>query len=185
MMIKLRTLVCSGAAVALLVGASPAVASAAGDAKSACRADIRRDYNASTDNMTASERGGDRFVVSGTAERRGETSYFTCRTEDGRVRSVNVPGMSREAGGGDGGKTVAAVGIAVGLAAIIAAATSKKKSHEYDRYDDYDQNNYYGDQYRDGYRPASGVICYRRQRACYNSYNNIYLSRWTQHEFGY
>jgi len=192
MTIRYRILTSAGAAAALLLAASPAVANPASDAKGACRNELRRDYNASTDNVTASDRGGDRFSVGGTAERRGEARYFTCRTDGGRVSSLNVPGMNRESGGGnDAGKVAAGVGIAVGLAAIIAAATSKRKSHEYDRYENNQNNsgswdNYYVNQSNDdSYQPASGVICYRRQRACYNSYDNNYHSRWSQREFGY
>jgi hypothetical protein len=183
-----RNLTGMGAALSLLAIPVPAMASPAGDAKNACSSNVRRDYNAGTNSVTVSERGYDRFVVSGVAERRGEYRSFNCRTESGRVQSLYVAGMSRETGssGNDTGKAVAAVGVAVALAAIIAAASSKKKSHEYDRYDDYRDDNYYRPANTgDSYRPASGVICYRRQRACYNAYNERYLASWTQHEFRY
>lgn len=182
-----RYLVGLGATVALTAAPVPAAANPASAAKSACGSQVRRDYNAGTSSVTASERGDDRFVVNGTAERRGEYRNFTCRTDGGRVQSLFVTGMSRETGNSnDTGKAVAAVGIAVGLAAIIAAASSKKKSHEYDRYDDYRDDNYYRPTNTgDSYRPASGVICYRRQRACYNAYNERYLASWTQYEFRY
>ncbi len=182
-----RSLAGMGAALSLLAVPIPALASPASDAKNACSAELRRDYNAGTDSVTVSERGYDRFVVNGSAERRGDYRDFNCRTENGRVQSLYVSGMSRESGSSNNtGKAVAAVGVAVALAAIIAAASSKKKSHEYDRYDEDRNNDYYRpSDSGDSYRPAGGVICYRRQRACYNRYNDEYLSGWTQHEFRY
>jgi len=182
-----RTLIGMGAAFSVLAVPIPAMASPASDARSACTSDLRRDYNAGTENVTVSERGSDRFVVTGTAVRRGDYRNFNCRTQGGRVQSLFAGGLSRETGSSnDSGNAIAAVGVAVALAAIIAAASSKNKSHEYDRYDEDRNNSYYRpSDAGDSYRPASGVICYRRQRACYNSYNDDYLSSWTRHEFRY
>ncbi len=172
------------ALVATGMPAAPARADYRQDAaRSACSDRIRSQYDASTRNVSASERGYDRFSVTGEARRGSETASFTCRTDRGSVQSVSVGSWRR--GGSDAGKTAAAVGIAVGLAAIIAAASSKRRNDDYDRYGrrDYDRgdNGYYNN---DSYSPTGGIICYRAQRSCFDDYHN-YNARWTQREFDY
>lgn len=180
-------------ATALAVAGMPAAPawadSASNNARSSCNDRIRREYNASTSGVSASERGYERYSVTGEARRNGEAASFTCRTDRGSVQSLNVGSWRKSSGGGG---AVAAVGIAVGLAAIIAAASSKKRNNEqYDRYgrQDYDRgsssdygNNGYSDS--DSFSPGGGVTCYRIQRACFDNYNN-YSPRWTQREFSY
>lgn len=155
----------------------------ANDAKSLCSDRIRRDYSASTRSVSTSWRGSDRYSVTGEARRNGETANFTCRTDRRLVQSLTVGSWRRSSS--NNGEAVAAVGIAVGLAAIIAAASSKKRNDQYDRYGrrEFDRSNYryYGN---DGYSPTTGIICHRAQRACYDDYDN-YNARWTQREFGY
>jgi hypothetical protein len=149
-------------------------------AESQCRDALRSRYGVSnTRNVTTSDRGNDRYQVNGNADRGSETTSFNCRVENGGVRNVNVGSWSKKSSGG--GDAVAAVGIAVALGALIAAASSKKKSHEYDQYPDGYQNNNYGG---DSYSPAGGITCYRQQRACFDNYNN-YNAGWTSREFGY
>jgi hypothetical protein len=183
------------ALVAAGMPAAPARADArSNNAKDACNYRVRSEYGASTRNVSASERGYDRYSVSGQAQRDGETASFTCQTDGGSVRSLNVGSWKRGGGGGD---AVAAVGIAVGLAAIIAAASSKKKNDNYDRYgqqDYYRNNNGYYNNYNnynrnpqynsDVFSPSGGIVCYRAQRACFDKHNN-YNVRWTQREFDY
>jgi hypothetical protein len=174
------------ALAATALPAAPALADSGSNyAKSSCSDRVRRDYSASTHNVSISERGYDRYNVTGEARRNGEAANFTCRTDRGSVQSLSV-GNWRRGSSNNTGNAVAAVGLAVGLAAIIAAASSKKKQNEqYDRYgrQDYDRNNN-GYSENDSYSAGSGVTCYRAQRACFDNYDN-YNPRWTQREFSY
>jgi hypothetical protein len=191
------------ALVATALPAAPALADTrSNNAKEACNYRVRNDYSASTRNVSASERGYDRYSVSGQAQRNGETASFTCQTDGGSVQSLSI-GSWKRGGGGGGGDAVAAVGIAVGLAAIIAAASSKKKNDNYDRYgqqdyyrnnsnqynsnDNYNSYNNYNrnPQYNsDVFSPSGGIVCYRAQRACFDKHNNYDVRR-TQREFNY
>jgi hypothetical protein len=185
--------------------AAPAFAQySARSAESMCRDTARREYGTSSlHGITTSDRGRDRYTVTGHAQRSNETAYFTCKVENGRVRDFNRGNWNRQSSGGgsNAGGAVAAVGAAVLLGAVIAAATSKKKSHEYDRYDD-NYNNNYNDNYNNNYAynnnrpyddnryrgerysPVKGITCYRQQRACFE-YDQNYSANWTSHEFGY
>lgn len=176
--------------------AAPALAqSSARSAETMCKAAAQREYGTSSlHGLTTSDRGRDRYTVTGNAQRSNERAYFTCKVENGYVRDFNRGNWSRSsAGNNDAGTAVAAVGAAVLLGAVIAAATSKKKSHEYDRYDDnynnaypyqnnapYDDNRYRGERYS----PVKGITCYRQQRTCFE-YDQNYSANWTSHEFGY
>lgn len=174
---------------ALVTTAMPAAPAFAGPredyARSTCSDRVRGQYDADARDMSVSENGYDRFVVSGEARRGNETASFTCRTDRGYVQSLSLGGW-RRGGGNDTGKTVAAVGLAVGLAAIIAAASSKRRNDQHDRYGrpDYDRRDdgYYNN--NDSYSPTGGIVCYRAQRACYDDYHN-YSTRWSQREFDY
>jgi hypothetical protein len=149
-------------------------------AESQCRDQLRQRYDVSnTHNVTTSDRGNGRYQVNGDANRNRETASFSCRVENGTVRNLNVGRWTQKSN--DGGDAVAAVGVAIALGAIIAAASSKKKSHEYDQYPDGYQGNNYGN---DSYSPARNITCYRQQRACFDNYNN-YNAGWTSREFGY
>jgi hypothetical protein len=149
-------------------------------AENQCRDQLRQRYGVSnTHNVTTSDRGNNRYQVNGNADRNRETASFNCRVENGYVRNLSVGRWSQKSNGG--GDAVAAVGVAIALGAIIAAASSKKKSHEYDQYPDGYQGNNYGS---DSYSPAGGITCYRQQRACFDNYNN-YNAGWTSREFGY
>lgn len=149
-------------------------------AESQCRDQLRQRYGVSnTHNVTSSDRGNGRYQVNGNADRNRETASFNCRVENGTVRNLNVGRWTQKSDGG--GDAVAAIGVAIALGAIIAAASSKKKSHEYDQYPDGYQGNNYGN---DSYSPAGGITCYRQQRACFDNYNN-YNAGWTSREFGY
>jgi hypothetical protein len=173
------------AAVALVVASLPVAPLSAQywsprDAENQCRDALRSRYGVSnTRNVTASDRGNGRFQVNGNADRGNQSASFNCRVENGGVRNVNLGSWSNKPSGG--GDAVAAVGVAIALGALIAAASSKKKSHEYDQYPDGYQNNNYGG---DSYSPAGGITCYRQQRACFDNYNN-YNAGWTSREFGY
>lgn len=174
------------AGIALVVASAPTVPVSAQNwsarsAENLCRDQLRSRYNASgTRNVTSSDRGNGRFQVNGNADRSGQTASFNCRVDYGNVRNLNVGKWEKRSGGG-GGDALAAVGIAVALGAIIAAASSKKKSHENDPYPDGYQDNSYGD---DSYSPSGGITCYRQQRACFDG-NNNYNAGWTSREFGY
>lgn len=172
------------AAALMLVGLPSAPAAAqisAESAKSLCRDRLRSNFNASASNVTASYRGSDRFSVTGSASRNGESGRFDCTVEYGRVADINTSDWHKSS---NGAGTAVAIGGAIALAAIIAAASSKNRSHEHDRYDrrDYDRDDRY---YDDSYSPARDVDCYRNQRACYNSWDHSYNARWSQREFGY
>jgi type II secretory pathway pseudopilin PulG len=174
------------AAAALVVATMPAVPAQAQNwsaraAESQCRDQLRRQYRVSnTHSVTTSDRGNGRFQVNGNADRDRQTANFNCRVEYGNVRNLNVGSWRNQSNNG-GGDALAAVGVAVALGAIIAAASSKKKSHEYDQYPDGYQGNDYNN---DSYSPASGITCYRQQRACFDNYNN-YNAGWTSRQFGY
>lgn len=155
-----------------------------GYAKSSCQDRVRRDYNASTHSVTISDRGHDRYTVTGEATRSGQSAHFTCRYDHGAVQSVSVDDWYRGGGSGNSGGTVAAVGAAVALAAIIAAASSKNRSHENDLYEQRDYDRSYAGREDDIFSPVNGITCYRAQRACFDTYNN-YDPRWTQREFNY
>lgn len=71
----------------------------------------------------------------------------------------------------DAGSTALAV---AALAAVGGVAYAASRSGDDDDDDDHDWNRYY--------RPASGVRCYRAQRACYD--RNGYSAYWTRREFG-
>ncbi len=149
-------------------------------AENMCKDNIRRNYGVSNfQGVTSSDRGGNRYIVNGNAERGNETAYFTCRAQYGST-SISMGNWNRKSGGSGG--AVAAVGVAIALGAIIAAASSKHKSHEYDNYDNGGNNNNYGGD--NSYSPARNVTCYRDQRACFDDRNN-YLASWTSREFGY
>ena len=178
-----------GAVLAISVAGSglPAAPAWAGPqmgyAKSSCQDRVRRDYNAGTRSVTISDRGHDRYTVTGEATRSGRSAHFTCGYDHGAVQSVSVDDWYRggsSGSSGNSGGTVAAVGAAVALAAIIAAASSKNRSHENDRY----EQRGYGSGDNDIYSPVNGITCYRAQRACFDNYNN-YDPRWTQREFNY
>ncbi|NJC07334.1 hypothetical protein GGQ62_000332 [Polymorphobacter fuscus] len=178
-----------GAAVVALLAVPPVPARAQSwsprDAEGVCKDQLRRDYGISnTRGVTSSERGNGRFQVTGHADRanqgNNQTARFDCWVERGSVRNVNLGDWEKQSGNGSG-DAVAAVGAAIVLGAIIAAATSKKKSHEHDRYPDGYQDNNYGS---DSFSPAGGITCYRQQRACFDGYNN-YNAGWTSREFGY
>lgn len=170
-----------GAAVtaALLMAAAPAAAGTASAAQNACKARLQGQFSATASNVVTSNRGSDRWEVSGTASRKGERGHFDCWVTGYNVTNIETSGWEKRKTDG----AAVAVG-AIALAAIIAAASSKRRNHEYDRneYNDGWNNNSY---YDDSYAPAGGVICYRNQRACYNEWNHSYNSRWSQREFGY
>jgi hypothetical protein len=176
------------AAVAMLAPTTPATAQFGGSggswspraAESACRDALQRQQGSNqTRAVTTSDRGNGRFQVNGYLDRSRQTAPFACSVNNGNVRNVNVGKWQDKSSGGAGG-AVAAVGIAVALGALIAAASSKNKSHEYDNYPDGypDINN------GDSYSPAGGITCYRQQRACFDG-NNNYNAGWTSREFGY
>jgi hypothetical protein len=150
-------------------------------AENQCKDQLRNRYGVSnTHGVTSSDRGNGRYQVSGNADRGNQTTYFNCRVDNGYVSNVNI-GRWNDKPHNSGGDAVAAVGVAVALGALIAAASSKKKSHEYDQYPDGYQGNNYGS---DSYSPARNITCYRQQRACFDNYNN-YNAGWTSREFGY
>jgi hypothetical protein len=167
-------------AAALLMAAAPAAAGSASAAQEACKTRLQGQFSATASNVVTSNRGSDRWDVSGTASRKGERGHFDCSVTGYDVTNIETSGWE-EKKNNDG--AAVAVG-AVALAAIIAAASSKRRNHEYDRnqYNDGWNNNQY---YDDSYSPSGGVICYRNQRACYNNWNHSYNSRWSQREFGY
>lgn len=68
----------------------------------------------------------------------------------------------------------AAAGAAIGLAlgAIIASKRRKNRQEHWDYVD-----------YNASFRPASGVVCFPAQRACYR--NNYYSADWTHRVYGY
>ena len=149
-------------------------------AENQCKDQLRQQYSVTrTHDVTTSDRGNGRYQINGNADRNKQTTSFNCRVESNNVRSLNVGRWTEKPNGG--GDAVAAIGIAIALGAIIAAASSKKKSHEYDQYPDGYQGNEYSN---DSYNPANGVTCYRQQRACFDNYNN-YNAGWTSREFGY
>jgi hypothetical protein len=158
--------------------AAPALAASAAQARDMCKARLQSQFSASGSNVVASEDGDDRWMVTGNASRSGEQGHFSCWVDNGRISNVETSDWKKKTGD----DAAVAVG-AIALAAIIAAATSKRRSHEKDRYNDdgWGQNSYYDD----SFSVARDVTCYRNQRACYNDWNHSYNMRWTQREFGY
>jgi hypothetical protein len=171
---------CSLAAAITVLAAMPAAAATSNDARAACKTRLQSQFSASASNIVASSRGTDRWEVSGTASRKGEQGHFNCWVNGYSVTNIETSDWEKKKSN-DG--AAVAVG-AVALAAIIAAASSRKRNHEYDRYGDNDSWNRNG-YYDDSYSPSGGVTCYRNQRACYNNWNHSYNSRWSQREFGY
>jgi hypothetical protein len=164
---------------ALLIAAAPAMAGTASAAQEACKTRLKGQFSATASDIVTTNRGSDRWEISGTASRKGERGHFDCWVDGYNVTNIETSGWEKKKTDG----AAVAVG-AVALAAIIAAASSKKRNHQYDRYeynDGWNNNRYYDD----SYSPSGGVICYRNQRACYNNWNHSYNSRWSQREFGY
>ncbi len=151
------------------------------DAKQMCKDAVRARGATDTTGVNVDSLGRGKYNVTGYAQRRNASAWFTCRVNNGNVRHVNIDRWQSGGGsGGSGGKTAAAViGTALVLGAIAAAASSDKRSSEYDRYDEYR----YGERPEyDQYSPAPGIVCYRWQQTCYN--NGSYAPGWTSREFG-
>lgn len=175
----MNRMMASVAATALLLAAAPAAAATAGNARDVCKARLQSQFSASASNVVTSPRGDDRWEVAGTASRKGERGHFNCSVNGYDITNIETSNWEQKK---DDGAAVA-VG-AIALAAIIAAAASRKSNHEKDRYQyNNNWNNNYG--YNNGYSPSGGVTCYRNQRACYNSWNNSYNAHWSQREFRY
>jgi hypothetical protein len=149
------------------------------DAKQMCKQAVRDRGAWDTSGVDADALGGGKYNVTGYARwSGGRSSYFTCRVNRGEVRAVNMDNQ-QGSGSGNGARTAAAViGTALVIGAIAAAASSDKRSSDYDRYDE----NRYGQRPEyDQYSPAPGIVCYRWQRTCYR--NGEYAPGWTSREF--
>lgn len=94
--------------------------------------------------------------------------------DDGRVQEINTE-ASVQCGKNSSGSGSAAAGVAIGalLLGAIAVAASK-----HDKHDDDDR-----DRHHDGhsYSPYAGVICYKRESACYE--DGRFSSYWSRKEF--
>lgn len=149
------------------------------DAKQMCKQAVRDRGASDTTGVNVDSLGGSKYNVSGYAQRRNASAWFTCRVNNGDVRRVDIDRWQSGGGSGGGSTAVAIVGTAIVLGAIAAAASSDKRSSDYDRYDEYR----YGDRPDyDQYSPAPGIICYRWQQTCYK--NGGYAPGWTSREFG-
>ncbi len=153
------------------------------DAKQMCKQAVRDRGAYDTSGVNVDSLGGSKYNVTGYAQRRGGSSWFTCRVNNGDVRRVDIDNWGGGSSGNNSGASTAAavVGTAIVIGAIAAAASSDKRHSDYDRYDEYRHGtrpNY------DQYSPAPGVVCYRWQRTCYKD-GKGYAPNWTAREFGY
>ncbi len=180
----MRRVIAASLTVSLIVAglaSTPALAQySPRDARQMCKQAVRDRGAYDTTGINVDDLGGSKYNVTGYAQGRGGSTWFTCRVNRGDVRYVNMD--NRQGGGGnDGAKTAAAiVGTAIVLGAIAAAASSDKRSSDYDRYDEY---RYGARPSYDQYSPTPGVICYRWQRTCYKD-GKGYAPNWTAREFG-
>ncbi len=182
----MRKVMTAGLAAAVMVSSLTAALPAQAqysprDAKQMCKSAVLQRGANDTTGVNVDSLGRSKYNVTGYAQRRGSSAYFTCRVNDGNIRYVDMDRWQSGGGsGGNGAKTAAAVvGTALVLGAIAAAASSDKRSSDYDRYDEYRHGQ--RPEY-DQYSPQPGVLCYRWQQTCYK--NGSYAPGWTSREFG-